>query len=225
LDASGQRPVLIRAVTIDSAGNIYMVSSETGKVYVYGPDEAFLFSFGTKGGTPGRLSQPRGVAVDRERGLMYVVDYMRHTILAYDKAGTYLFEFGGKGEAPGWFKFPTDVVVNKRGQLIVSDLFNHRLQVLEVKYQKEFPSLEELKRPSPPGKDASAPPEDAVKEGATPDQPSVQPDAVPEVPAVQPDAGVQEESQDQLPMSQPDVEIKEEIIPEHIPASPDNKGM
>jgi hypothetical protein len=67
---------------------------------------------------------------------MYVVDYMRHTILAYDKAGTYLFEFGGRGSA-WWFKF-SDVVVNKRGQLIVADLFNHRLQVLEVKYQKEF---------------------------------------------------------------------------------------
>ena len=96
-DASGQRPVLIRSVTIDSVGNIYLASSESGKIYVYGPDEAFLFSFGTKGGTPGRLSQPRGVAVDRERGLMYVVDYMRHTVLAYDKDGTYLFEFGGKG--------------------------------------------------------------------------------------------------------------------------------
>ena len=220
-DASGQRPVRIRAVTIDSVGNIYLVSSETGKIYVYGPDEAFLFSFGTKGGTPGRLSQPRGVAIDRERGLMYVVDYMRHTILTYDKDGTYLFEFGGKGEAPGWFKFPTDVALNKYGQVIIADYFNHRLQVLDVRYQKEFPSLEELKKVLPPAKaTGGARPagleRDSPEAGAT----TVE-GTVPESPAVQPDAEVKEEV---IPKGQGGTVIIEEVLdqrsPVLLPATP-----
>jgi DNA-binding beta-propeller fold protein YncE len=207
-DAAGQRPVRIRAVTIDSVGNIYLVSSETGKIYVYGPDEAFRFSFGTKGGTPGRLSQPRGVAIDRERGLMYVVDYMRHTILTYDKDGTYLFEFGGKGEAPGWFKFPTDVALNKYGQLIVADYFNHRLQVLDVRYQKEFPSLEQLKQALPPAKG----PGGAKPSGLETDRSEAGAAAV-------------EEPVPEIPALQTDTEVQEEVIPEELPADPDEKGQ
>jgi DNA-binding beta-propeller fold protein YncE len=228
MDASGLRPVLIRSVTIDRTGNIYLPSSETGKIYVYGPDESFLYSFGSKGGTPGRLSQPRGVAIDEEKGLMYVVDYMRHTILTYDKEGTYLFEFGGKGDAPGWFRFPTDVIVNKRGQVIVSDLFNHRLQVLEVKYQKDFPSLEELKRTSPTvnktnGAGSAAPGADSSGAALTTDG---EPGAATEEFVVSPDAGNLENALDEQPTTQPDAEVKEVVLPPlQLPAFPDAQGQ
>ena len=88
---------------------------------------------------------------------------------------------GAKGEAPGWFKFPTDIIANKRGQLIVADLFNHRLQVIEVKYQKEFPSLKELKqKKSPPAateKTGSAAP-DAGDSGAPAAKAAVSPEGV-----------------------------------------------
>ena len=80
---------------IDSRGRIYLLSAETGKIYVHGPDEALLFSFGTAGGSPGQLSQPRSLAIDEQRELIYVVDYMRHTILVYNLDGEFLFELGG----------------------------------------------------------------------------------------------------------------------------------
>lgn len=132
-------PVRIRSVSIDSAGRLYLLSDETSKTYVYNAEETFLFSFGTKGGTPRTLSNPRGVAIDEDRHIIYVVDYMRHAILTYDQEdGKFLFEFGGKGKGPGWFNFPDDIAVNQRGQVIVADLFNHRVQVLEVKYQRDF---------------------------------------------------------------------------------------
>ncbi|MEJ2201563.1 MAG: NHL repeat-containing protein, partial [Desulfuromonadaceae bacterium] len=167
----GLTPVQIRGVTIDSQGQIYLVSSETGKIYVYNAEETFLFSFGTKGGTPGRLSQPRGVAVDPVGKRMNVSDYMRHTILVYDEKGEFLFEFGGKGDAPGWFKFPTDVVVDRRGQVIVSDLFNHRLQVFEIQQWKEAPSLEHLLELAAPDAAAEQQVESAgdSEEAATPE--------------------------------------------------------
>jgi DNA-binding beta-propeller fold protein YncE len=125
-------PVKINYVNIDSTGKLYLISAETGKIYVYGPDESFLFSFGTKGGSPGQQSNPRALVVDEETEVIYVVDYMRHTILAYNLAGEYIFEFGGRGFNPGWFNFPTDISINNRGQLIIADLFNKRAQVLEV---------------------------------------------------------------------------------------------
>jgi len=127
-------PVKLNYVFIDSHGKIYMISAETGKVYVYGPDESFLFSFGVKGGSPRQMSQPRALTIDEKRGLIYVVDYMRHTILTYDMNGKFMFELGGRGYAPGWFNFPSGIAINKQGQIIVSDLFNKRVQVIEVQY-------------------------------------------------------------------------------------------
>src|SRR6056297_659126 len=141
-DQDGLSPVIVNDVTIDSRGRLYLLSTETSKVYVYGPDEVFLFSFGSKGGTPRHLSQPRAVAIDEEQELIYVADYMRHSTLAYSMTGEYQFEFGGRGTAPGWFNFPEDMTINKKGQLIVADLFNRRVQVLEVTYEESSPSLE-----------------------------------------------------------------------------------
>jgi DNA-binding beta-propeller fold protein YncE len=134
-------PVKINDVTIDSTGKLYLLSIETSHIYVYGPDEKFLFSFGEKGGTPRHLSQPKSLAIDEKHGIIYVSDYMRQCILVYDMTGKYLFEFGGRGFGPGWFNYPMGLAINKSGQLIVADLFNNRVQVLDVGYEEISPLL------------------------------------------------------------------------------------
>ena len=131
----GRGPVKINYVTIDSKGNLYLLSNETSRIYVYDPDEDFMFAFGKKGGSPRQLSQPRSLAIDEKRELIYVLDYMRHTILAYTMTGDFLFEFGGRGFSPGWLNYPNDLAINDKGQLIIADLFNRRVQVLEVGYE------------------------------------------------------------------------------------------
>jgi len=141
-------PVKINYVTIDRSGKLYLLSAESGKIYVYGPDENFLFSFGTKGGSPGQMSNPRALVIDEEIGVIYVVDYMRHTILAYNMAGEYVFEIGGRGSGPMYFNFPNDLAINNRGQLIVADLFNNRVQVLEVSKEGIFYYLNKLSEES-----------------------------------------------------------------------------
>lgn len=119
----------IANVSLDKAGNIYLVSEEEGHVYVYDNKRHFLFKFGEKGGSSGKLSRPRGVGVDDRNGRMYVVDYMRHTIAAYDKKGEYIFEFGGLGWGEGWFQHPIDLALDSEGRLIIADMFNQRVQV------------------------------------------------------------------------------------------------
>jgi hypothetical protein len=153
----GVGPVKINYVTIDSQGRIYMVCPETGKIYVHDAEERFLFAFGTKGGSPGQLSNPRALVIDETRGLIYVADYMRHSILAYSMSGEYLFETGGRGETPGWFNFPNDIALTSRGELIVADLFNRRVQVLHVDYDARFFNLEELLKADPQANETELP--------------------------------------------------------------------
>jgi hypothetical protein len=162
-------PVMIQSVNMDSAGNLYLLSSETSKIYVYNAEETFLFSFGSKGGTPRTLSQPRRIAIDEDRKMIYVVDFMRHSIVVYDQNdGRVLFEFGGRGDGPGWFNFPTDIVVNRNGHVVVSDLFNNRIQLLEVKYQREIPPDQQPDSTSPAAETSSDLPKQSVPEVDSP---------------------------------------------------------
>ncbi len=126
------RVAAINDVTIDKKGRIYLLSEEMGRIYVYDKNERFLFKFGTKGGSTGKLSRPRGIAVDDKRDRIYVIDYMRHTANVYSLDGKFLGEFGGRGWGPGWFNYPSDIAVDDQGNVIVADTFNQRVQVLKV---------------------------------------------------------------------------------------------
>jgi len=130
--------IIITSIAKDKNGNLFMLSEATSKIYVYNASGDFLFSFGQKGGTLGKTSHPRGIAIDNRKQLIYVVDYMRHTVLAYNFKGDFMFEFGGKGWGPGWFNYPTGVAVDKNGDVIVADLFNQRVQILKIGKPKDL---------------------------------------------------------------------------------------
>jgi len=119
-------------VEIDSSGRIYLLSEDMGRIYVYDDKENFLSKFGTKGGSSGKLSRPRGLAVDDLNKRIYVIDYMRHTANAYSEDGRFLFEFGGRGWGKGWFQYPCDIVVDTSGNVLIADTFNLRVQVLKI---------------------------------------------------------------------------------------------
>ncbi|HDD43559.1 MAG TPA: hypothetical protein ENG63_01670 [Candidatus Desulfofervidus auxilii] len=123
----------ICAVYIDKQGRIYLLSEGYGRVYVYDKDENFLFKFGQKGGSTGKLSRPRGIAVDEINHWIFIVDYMRHTISVYSYEGKYLFEFGGKGWGTGWFQYPNFIWVDPTQRVLIADTFNQRIQVIQVK--------------------------------------------------------------------------------------------
>ncbi len=125
-----EEKALINDVYVDRKGRLYLVSAQMGRFYVYNALGHFLFKGGKKGGGPGKLSRPSGIAADPNLGLILIIDYMRHTGLAYSyRDGRFLFEFGGRGWAPGWFNYPTDIAIDPQGRVYVADLFNRRVQV------------------------------------------------------------------------------------------------
>lgn len=119
-------------VEVGPAGKIFLLSEDMGRVYVYDHDENFLIKFGEKGGSSGKLSRPRGLGIDHNTGVVYVIDYMRHTANAYSDKGRFLYEFGGKGWGRGWFQFPSDISVDAQGNVLVADTFNNRVQALKM---------------------------------------------------------------------------------------------
>ena len=119
-------------LTIDKDGKIYLLSQVEGRIYVYDSDRRFLFKFGERGGSTGKLSRPKAVAVDNRNGRMYVVDYMRHTITTYDNKGAFIFEFGGLGFGQGWFQYPVDIFIDRAGRIFVADFFNARVEVFKI---------------------------------------------------------------------------------------------
>jgi len=149
VDSLGKSPeekATICDVDIDNQGNIYLLSEDMSRIYVYDSQDGYLFKFGQKGGSTGKLSRPRGITVDSAGERIYVIDYMRHTASAYSNDGQFLFEFGGKGWGKGWFQYPTDIAMDTLGNILVVDTFNNRVQVLKV---QETPSVEKAKEPKP----------------------------------------------------------------------------
>ena len=116
-------------VTIDREGSIYLLSEDAGRVYAYDENRKFLYKFGEKGGSSGKLSRPKAVAVDARTSRKYIVDYMRHTVTVYDKEGNFIYEFGGMGWREGWFQYPVDITIDSEGRIFVADLFNDRVQI------------------------------------------------------------------------------------------------
>lgn len=76
----------------------------------------------------GQLRRPTGLALDRERGELYVADTAAHDIAVFDRDGRLLRRLGRRGEAEGEFNFPTHLWF-RAGELYVADTLNGRVQV------------------------------------------------------------------------------------------------
>lgn len=127
-----RKRVAVNDVLIGPDDRLYLLSEETSHVYVYDADRDFLFKFGQKGGSTGKMSRPQGVGLDKRTGNFFIVDYMRHVVTAYDKKGEFIFEFGGLGWGEGWLQYPKDITVDETGRIFIADLFNNRVQVLQA---------------------------------------------------------------------------------------------
>jgi DNA-binding beta-propeller fold protein YncE len=112
-----------------------------GLVYVADPLARCIHVFDASG-RPTRtivhpsLERPTGIAVDPERGRLYVADSasrnsLNHRILIFDLHGTSVGAFGERGSGEGQFLFPTYVAVDGDGRVYVTDSLNGRVQVFD----------------------------------------------------------------------------------------------
>ena len=90
---------------------------------------------------PGKLQQPRGLAVTPE-GQPVVCDFGNNRIQEFGSNLSFVRKWGIRGELPGQFKEPCAVAVGVGGEIFVADTWNQRVQVFSKtgEYVREFAS-------------------------------------------------------------------------------------
>ena len=104
-------------------GTIYVSDADFQRVGIYSPDGKL------KGFIEGELNRPTGLAVDAERGVLYVTDTWEHIIYKYNLEGQRLGAIGSRGTEAGQLNYPVHLAVGPDGTLYVADSMNFRVQM------------------------------------------------------------------------------------------------
>ena len=119
-------------VAVDADDDVYVVDSGNHCVQRLDADSGewsvFAGEKGTLGAGDDQFNNPRGIAVDRERGWVYVVDSGNVRIKKYDTSGTLLKMWGSYGPGPDEFNAPYGIAVDPEGNVYVSDYGDNCIQ-------------------------------------------------------------------------------------------------
>ncbi|MFQ5552179.1 MAG: 6-bladed beta-propeller [Thermoplasmata archaeon] len=111
-------------IAVDGDGRFYVSDPDASRLYLFDEDGELLRS----ADVGEAILRPTGLAFDRARGLLYVVDTLGHKVVILDRDFQRRGEIGRRGERDGEFNFPTHAFVRKDGRLYVADTFNFRVQ-------------------------------------------------------------------------------------------------
>jgi uncharacterized protein (TIGR03663 family) len=112
-----------RELTLDAAGNIYVVDSKNNRIQKLSPKGEPLLVWGSEGSDPGRFKDPCGVAVGPD-GSVYVADTWNHRIQKFDSSGNFVRQWG-EDNPPLWG--PRGIAVAADGTVYVTDTGNKRV--------------------------------------------------------------------------------------------------
>ena len=118
-----------QCVAVDSADNIYVTDSYSGKIFVFDSNGKFQQVIGSVKGE-GYFKRATGIAVDSPSQRIYVTDTLRNQVWVLDMRGTVLQKIGLPGTGEGQFNFPTELRLDGQDLLVV-DAMNFRVQVLD----------------------------------------------------------------------------------------------
>lgn len=115
-------------VAVDGADNIYISDSYTGKILVFAKSGKFLKRLGPD---EGQFDRPTGIAIDKERGRLYVVETRKGEIQVLNLNGAELMKFGKRGAGDGEFNHPTQICI-RDDRVYVTDTLNARIQIFAL---------------------------------------------------------------------------------------------
>lgn len=133
-------PPLIRGITVDPAGDIWIVDSANGILRKYDPAGNQLVQYvGGAGVAPGQFNTAWGIAADAS-GDIFVTDMENDRVQKFDSSGIWLSEFGTSGSGDGQFANPRGIAIDAADAIFVADTSNNRIQKFSNAgaYQSKF---------------------------------------------------------------------------------------
>jgi len=116
-------------VAVGKNNFIYVMDGVNNTVKVFDEKGVFQFSFGGKGGEPGKCNRPVGIATDMA-GQVYVADTGNRRIQMFSAGGTFKQQLLMPSTPGGDLREPVDVAVAEGlNRLYVSDNENHQVLV------------------------------------------------------------------------------------------------
>jgi DNA-binding beta-propeller fold protein YncE len=113
-------------VAIDKDGNVYV--TQANQIQKFNRNGQ-LVEWPKGGFGDGQFKFPTGIAVDSERGYVYVADSGNNRIQQFYIDGRYKYQWGKAGHDDGQFNDPTGIAVDsERGYVYVADSGNNRIQ-------------------------------------------------------------------------------------------------
>lgn len=120
----------VAGIATDEQSNIYVGDEEAELVVVFDRYGRWLRDIGRYDEKEGMFHQLSGIAIDRERGLLYVTDAASDALLVLDLDGRFVMRIGGRRHEHGVaFEHPIGVIA-KHDSVYVADADGTRIQVL-----------------------------------------------------------------------------------------------
>ncbi len=135
-DVPGEHFLTPIGVAVDQKGKVFVSDSGRGSVFVLSPQGRLLKAIRGEN----LFVRPTGLALDRARKRLYVVDTAGNRITVLDTESYKLVaSFGRRGDQPGEFNYPVHAFVHN-DRLYVSDSLNFRVQVftLDGRFESSF---------------------------------------------------------------------------------------
>ena len=113
-------------IAIQDNGDIY-VGSWDDCIYVFDETNELKNTIGSSGSGDGQFNGPNGISIKGD--VLYVADSDNHSIQKLTSRGEFIHKFGKQGSGQGEFDDPKAVIVDSNNRVIVSDHWNHRVQI------------------------------------------------------------------------------------------------
>ena len=122
-------------IAIAKGGFVYITDSKRGLVYLFKDHgREFVATIGR-----GIFRRPTGIAVNPATSELLVVDTLLSRVFRFDlSTRSPKGSFGTDGAGPGQFHYPTNIFVTQRGDILVSDALNFRVQVFSPEGRFRF---------------------------------------------------------------------------------------
>lgn len=116
-------------VAVDDDGKVFVADASLNRIFGYDPDGNLVVAIGHEG----ELENPSGLAIDRQRKLLYAADSRKHVVFCYSSVdGTFVRQVGTPGKEEGQLSFPTNLFVDRQSRLYVADTMNFRIQIFDA---------------------------------------------------------------------------------------------